>query len=109
VQSFGVPDLDAYFSVRVPRDQPGALAQVTAIRDSLKVLPDGQTTVPFVTPGSSLGAWKAAVRDAGFAVRIRHSTCPPTAFCGFGPFGTAPAAGAVAPAGSTVTIEVIAP
>jgi hypothetical protein len=109
VQSFGVPDLDAYFSVRVPRDQSGSLDQVKAIRDSLRVLPAGQTAVPFVTPGSSLEAWEGALRDAGFAVRVKHSTCPPNAFCLSGVLGTEPAAGNVAPTGSTVTIEVLDP
>jgi hypothetical protein len=106
LQSFGVPDLHAYFSVRVPRDEPGALDQVTAIRDSLIILPEGQTAVPFVTPGSSLEEWESALRDAGFTVQVNHHTCPPTGNCAPGVVTTTPAAGNVAAIGTVVTIDV---
>jgi hypothetical protein len=108
VQSFGVPDLHAYFSVRIPRDQSGALDQVKAIRDSLTLLPAGQTAVPFVTPGSSVEIWRRALEDAGFEVRVNRSTCPANAFCAGGGI-TEPAAGNVARKGSLVTLDFISP
>jgi hypothetical protein len=105
-QVFGVPDERVYFTVSIPRDEDHARAQVEAIRRSLTVLSQDRTAVPFVTPGSPLGHWESALRDAGFAVRVRHHTCPPTADCGRGVGYTTPAAGLSAPTGSTVTIEV---
>jgi hypothetical protein len=105
LQSFGVPDLHAYFSVRVPRDEPEALDRVKAIRDSLRVLPDGQTAVPFLSAGS-LDDWRAALQDAGLAVRVDHHSCPPTGNCVGGVVSTTPAPGNVVPTGSIVTIDV---
>jgi hypothetical protein len=105
LQSFGVPDLDAYFSVRVPRDEPDALDQVEAIRDSLTLLPDGQTAVPFL-PAGSLDDWRAAMQQAGLAVRVDHHGCPATADCVAGVVSTTPAPGNVVPTGSIVTIDV---
>ena len=105
LQSFGVPDLHAYFSVRVPRDEPEALDQVEAIRDSLTVLPDGQTAVPFLSAGS-LDDWRAALQDAGLGVRVDHHSCPPTGNCVGGVVSTTPAPGNVVRTGSIVTIDV---
>jgi hypothetical protein len=104
-QALGVPDLHAYFEITVPR-APGGSDQIAAIRDSLRLLPEDQTAVPFVNPMSPLATWRAALENAGFAVRENHATCPPTGNCNPGVVLTRPAAGNVAPTGSTVTIEV---
>jgi hypothetical protein len=104
IQTFGVPDLHVWFSVRVPRGV-GAFEQVRAIRRSLTLLPDAQTAVPFVNPRSPLAAWQRALRDAGFVVRAHESTCRGNASCA-DRVTTTPAAGNVVPTGSTVTIEV---
>jgi hypothetical protein len=97
-QSFGIPDLHAFFTVTSV--SPNG---VSAIRGSLRVLPDGQSTVPFVT---KWGDWRAAFRQVGLEVRVRHQPCPGSSTC-LGPFATTPAAGHVVPTGSTVTIEVL--
>jgi hypothetical protein len=106
LQSFGVPDLHAYFSVRVPRDEPGALDEVKAIRESLRVLPKGQTTVSFVSPLSPLDKLKSALSDAGLTARVVHHSCPSTGNCGPGVISTTPAPGTVVRTGSIVTIDV---
>lgn len=107
-QVFGIPDLDAYFTVTIPAEEAGgAINQIDAIRNSLTVLPDDQTTVPFVAPGASVSQMRAALEAAGLAAAVNQQTCPPTASCKIGVLGTTPAAGSVVPAGSTVTINVM--
>jgi len=107
-QVFGIPDLDAYFTVTIPEDvEGGAISQIDAIRDSLTVLPDDQTTVPFVSTLASVIEVREALEAAGLSVTVNQQTCPPNASCLSGVVGTAPAAGSVVATGSTVTINVM--
>jgi hypothetical protein len=107
-QVFGIPDLDAYFTVIVREDvDGGAKNQVDAIRSSLTVLPDDQTTLPFVPPLGSVSQTRAALEAAGLAVVVEQQTCPPNASCVGGVVSTTPAAGSVVATGSTVTIHVM--
>jgi hypothetical protein len=107
-QVFGIPDLDAYFTVTIPEDvEGGAISQIDAIRHSLTVLPDDQTAVPFVTPGGLVSQMREAMEAAGLAVVVHRMTCGPTDSCMSGVVGTTPAAGTVVATGSTVTINVM--
>jgi hypothetical protein len=107
---FGVPDLHAYVTVTVPRD-PGSkpFRRIDAIRRSLRLLPSGQTAVPFVSPGSGLAAYRRALEAAGPHAKVRVDGCPAPVSCGTGAWGAEPAAGRVVPAGSTVTVVVVRP
>lgn len=106
-QTFGVPDLDAYFSVTIPQDEPGgALGEIRAIRESLTILPQDQVAVPFVFQ-PSLKEARAVLQRAGLDVEVLRTPCPAGADCGFGVMGSTPAAGRVVPLGSTVTIDVM--
>jgi hypothetical protein len=106
VEVFGVPDLHAYFTVTVPRaDGTAPFDVIDGIRQSLTVLPVGQTAVPFVTPESGLAGYRATLEASGLHGEVRTVPCPDNAFCVPEVWGTSPAAGAVVPAGSAVRIK----
>jgi hypothetical protein len=106
-QVFGVPDLDAYFTVRVPEDTTGgAINLISGIRDSLTVLPATQTAVPFFTPGTTVEYAQRSLEAAGLSVVVNHRTCPPNAFCISG-LTSMPTAGSVVDVGSTVVLDVM--
>lgn len=105
-QTFGVPDLRAYFSVTIPQDDGNALDEVRAIRESLTVLPPDQVAVPYLFR-PSVKKMRDTLLEAGLSVKIVREPCPPNADCGFGVSGTTPAAGRVVRLGSTVTIVVV--
>ncbi len=105
---FGVPDLHAFVTVTVPLGGGvRAFDTILAIRTSLRVLPARQTAVPFVTPGSGVAAYRAALEHAGLQVDVRTDRCPTNASCAPGVHGTEPAAGRVVPARSSVTVVVL--
>lgn len=105
-QVFGVPDLDAWFSVTIPQDEGNALEQIRAIRESLMVLPDDKVAVPYVFH-PSLEQLRDTLLEAGLSVEVVRKPCPKYASCGFGPSSsTTPAAGRVVPLGSNVSIAV---
>mgnify|MGYP000032298378 CR=1 FL=1 len=56
-----VPSEDVAFTISGPMDTHKTL---DAIADSIQILPEGYTTVPFVE-GNNLAAWKTAVAEAG--------------------------------------------
>ena len=107
-QTFGIADLNAYFTVTIPHDNDqDTLAQIAAIRASLAVLPDDQTTVPF-TPDSDEADVTRVLEAAGLSVTVKHSTCPPTADCAAqGVVDINPSVGTAVPAGTTVTVTVL--
>lgn len=109
-QVFGIPDLNAYFTVTIPASDDG-LSTIAAIRDSLTVLPDEQTTIPYtfypVARHNSQAVTVRALQAAGFSVEVKGETCPPNAGCLFGVTGVHPEVGTVAPVGSTVTVTVL--
>lgn len=102
--SFGIRDLNAWFTVRVPESDTDTIDQ---IRDSLTVLPDGYTTVPGVPGATEEREVTAALREAGLAVEVQHTTCPPNAGCLGGVSDINPAVGTVLPAGSTITVTAL--
>lgn len=102
---FGVPDLDVWFTVRVPQTDAAA-GTMEAIRDSLTVLPDGYTTVPFV-PYRDVDQVAFAVRDAGLVPEVEHVECPDTGYCANGVSDVTPAVGTAVSSGSVVTVTVI--
>lgn len=104
-ESFGIPDLDAWFTVRVPRSDHATIA-IGAIRDSLQVLPDGYTTVPFIPYGTEAQV-VTAMRAAGLATEVEYTTCPANADCFFGVTGVEPAVGTVVREGSAVGVTVL--
>lgn len=105
-QTFGIPDLDAYFTVTIPEDGSGnASAEIAAIRASLTVLPDDQVAVPFV-PDRDEDAVATALRQAGLSVTVEHTPCPAGADCVAGVVNIRPAEGSVVPVDSTVTLTV---
>ncbi|ROR91032.1 PASTA domain-containing protein [Nocardioides aurantiacus] len=113
-QSFGVPDLDAYFSVSIPhgpqagrRGYGAPLRQVDAIRGSLRVLAEDRVAVPYRTPDHAATKLRAALTALGLSVKINRLTCPPTASCFGGAVNIEPEPGTVVPAGSTVTLDVM--
>jgi hypothetical protein len=103
---FGVPDLNAYFTVR--SDAPGGAQIMIDIRKSLTLLEPEVTTVPFV-PGDTQSEVVAALEDAGLSVRVETWGCPDTASCFAGVTDVSPAVGSVVPTGSTVTVTVALP
>jgi hypothetical protein len=106
-QTFGIPDLDAYFTVTIPEDGSGsATAEIAAIRASLRVLPGDQIAVPYL-PEANEGDIATSLHEAGLAVTVEHTTCPAAADCVVGVVGTSPAEGSVVPVGSPVTVRVM--
>jgi len=111
-QVFGIPDLEAYFTVTVPASQDGnGLAAITAIRESLTVLSDDQTIVPFTAypfgRDNSEAMVVRALQEAGLSVEVVRETCPPDAFCVIGVAEVHPEIGSVVTVGSTVTGTVV--
>lgn len=104
-ETFGIPDLDTWFTVRVPRSD-NATDTIEAIRDSLRVLPEDYTTVPFIPYGTEQQV-TTAMREAGLTTEIEYTTCPATADCVTGVSDITPAVGTALPADSTVTITVL--
>lgn len=104
-QTFGIPDLNAYFHVTVQPDDGGE-DTLTRIRESLALLGADQTIVPFV-PRGSVDDLRRAMTDAGLEVEVKQTTCPPSAGCVAGVTDISPAVGTVVPRGSTVTITVL--
>jgi hypothetical protein len=98
-QSFVVPELGTYFTVRSRGE--GAMDEVAAIRESLRILTAGITTVPF-TPNGTLGQRIADIEAAGLSVKLVEQPAAAT-----GTFlGADPALGTAVPEGSTVTLTV---
>jgi hypothetical protein len=100
-QSFAVPELGTFFRVTAQSEQ-GALATVQRLRDSLRLLPQGTTTVPF-TPNGTLDARIADLEAAGLTVELVETLdgSAPGVFLGADPdLGTAVAEH------STVTLTV---
>lgn len=106
-QTFGIPDLDAYFTVTIPEDASGhAAAEIAAIRASLTVLPDDQIAIPFVPDGNE-GELSTVLQEAGLTVTVDRMGCPDAAAdCVSGVVNISPAEGSVVPVGSTVTVTV---
>ncbi len=104
-QTFGIPDLNAYFRVNVQSDDGGANL-VSRIRKSLTLLDADQTVVPFV-PNGTPEELVDALHRARLTVVVNSDTCPPTAGCGAGVTSIEPTVGSVAPVGSTVTVTVL--
>lgn len=104
-ESFGIPDLDTWFTVRIPRSE-NAITTIEAIRDSLTVLRDSHTTVPFVPYGTEEQV-TTAMREAGLVTEVEYTTCPATADCVPGLTGTSPEVGTAVREGSTVTLTVL--
>ncbi|WP_180936066.1 PASTA domain-containing protein [Nocardioides ungokensis] len=105
MQTFAIPDLDAYFAATVLGDN--AESRLAAIRRSLTVLPDDQVTVPYVKPGSTPDDARAALEKAGLASKVATVACLPNAYCGGGVTGVEPGFGSVVPTGSAVTVTVL--
>ncbi len=114
-QTFAVPDLDAYFHVTAWSDDGGSEV-VRTIRESLTLLDDGETIVPFtpqprerrlLDPHGTETEVVTAIKAAGLSVEIERTTCPDTANCMVGVTGIEPAVGTVVPTGSKVTVTVI--
>jgi hypothetical protein len=105
LEAFGIPDLDAWFTVRVPRSDD-ATDTTEAIRDSLRVLPNDYTTIPFVPYGTEEQV-TAAMREAGLAAEVEYAECPANANCVSGVTGVEPAIGTAMRDGSTVTLTVL--
>lgn len=107
-QSFGVPDLHAYFVVTIAGDEDDPIGQLETIRSSLRILPEDQRAVPSVEGVSmSVDDARAVLEEAGFDVAVRDLPCPTIAYCGAGSVaGTDPAAGSILPVGATVVLSV---
>lgn len=102
-QTFVVPELGTYFTVMSHGD--GAMEQVAAIRESLQVLPEGYTTVPFA-PNHTLDARIKRIEAAGLSVElVEQSSAEHEA--GFF-LGADPAPGTAVAEGTTVTLTVSA-
>jgi hypothetical protein len=104
-QTFGIPDLDAYFHVTVWSNDGGEDV-VQTIRDSLALVNSDQTIVPFVPHGKEAEV-VAALEDAGLTVEVERATCPAMADCIGGITGLKPPVGTVISVGSTVTVTVL--
>ncbi len=77
-----------------------------AALESLAILPEGYTTVPFVGPGVRVDDAQRRLEAAGLAVELRARDCGPTDLCQLDvTTGADPASGSVVAAGSTVTLE----
>lgn len=100
-QSFVVPELGTYFTVESRGD--GALDEVAAIRESLQVLPEGTTTVPF-TPNGSLDERIVDIEAAGLKVELVQESSAEQATGIF--LGANPALGTAVPDHSTVTLTI---
>lgn len=107
-QTFGIPDLDAYFTVTIPQDgSHNATAQIAAIRASLAVLPDHQAVVPFTSSGDETDVTQA-LEAAGLSVTVNRTTCLPSDVCvSPGVVDITPVVGTVVPTGTTVTVTVL--
>lgn len=104
-EAFGIRELDTWFTVRVPRSD-NATDIIEAIRDSLRVLPEDYTTVPFIPYGTEQQV-TTAMAEAGLTTEVEYTTCPATADCLMGVTDITPAVGTALPAESTVTITVL--
>lgn len=104
-QQFGFEGLDAWFTATVHQDD-GGRATLDAIRESLTVLPESQTTVPPVRARSA-AAVGDAIRAAGLEAATVEEDCPPNAHCILGVTGISPSAGTVVERGSQVVVSVL--
>ena len=108
-QTFGIPDLRAYFTASVIGDD--AEHRLNTIRQSLTVLPEDRVAVPFVpevTSGTAPDDVRAALEKAGLSADVVEWTCPATADCaGDGVTDVEPTYGSVVSVGSTVTVKVL--
>jgi hypothetical protein len=91
-----VPSEDAYFVLSVPDMSQHRFVQ--EVRDSLRVLPEGFTTVPAIDFGSTSSVASLALTDAGLKPRT------PTPDVNLEVVATDPAAGSVVRLGAVVTL-----
>ncbi len=121
-QVFAVPDEGVVFAVTIHDEADG---DYEAIRDSLRILPEGMTTVPLATAGGWTPSWGAeprtadavveAVDSAGLVAEVVTAERPKGANVDIAdlPKGSlldvAPSLGSVIDVGGTVTITVSGP
>lgn len=117
---FGVPSEGVVFAVTIHDAADGDYA---AIRDSVRVLPDGQTTVPLATAGGWTPSWGAepravdslvqAIEGAGLQTEVVTPEPAPGGDVADLPEGSLldvdPALGSVVDDGAAVTITVMGP
>lgn len=113
--TFGIPDLDAYFTVGTPQEASpgvGSPTMIDEIRGSLRLLQDGHVAVPPIgTMPGKLGPTEQTLLEAGFEVQVDTDeyVCAESASCiGDAVTSIDPEPGTVVPAGSTVTIKYVA-
>lgn len=96
--TFAVHQADVAFHVRYRGDEPDRFLR--RMRESVRRLPAGHTTVPFVDYGSSIAHVDELIRTAGLQVRFQDSEGPADVV------SSEPAAGTVVKVGRVVTVLV---